>query len=166
MVKDLTNRKLGKPLNTPLRTLEGITYWVIEDAEPIRDFILTNVRREWEEDVKHMADDPAHGPWLSRLDEREWKLEIVRTDQLKLDERAMRYVDRQSGYNFAESLANRRRRLRTSIEKYGGVIWPIIVRKEDMQILDGYCRYTTLKEMGIQRLYAYFETLESRKVNG
>jgi hypothetical protein len=45
------------------------------------------------------------------------------------------------------------------MEDYGTVIWPVIIGKEDAQILDGYCRYTTLREMRVSRIYAYVEHL-------
>jgi hypothetical protein len=67
----------------------------------------------------------------------------------------MNYVDKETGYNFAKHIAKRGRQLRHVIEAYGNVIWPIIIRKEDMQVLDGYCRYTTLREMGVSRIYSY-----------
>jgi hypothetical protein len=142
-------------LNTPIRRLDGIAYWVIEDTDAIHDFINTQIRREWEEDIIHMPVDPARGAWLSTLNQREWKLEIVRIEELITDPAAMNFIDPETGYNFAEHLAQRRKGLREGIEKYGVVIWPIILRKEDMQVLDGYCRYTALKEIGVSRLYAY-----------
>ncbi|MCJ7455748.1 hypothetical protein MUP07_03265 [Candidatus Bathyarchaeota archaeon] len=37
---------------TPIRRLEGVTYWVIEDPEGIHDYINTEIRKEWEEDVR------------------------------------------------------------------------------------------------------------------
>ena len=45
--------------------------------------------------------------------------------------------------------------LHKAIEEYGSVIWPVTVRGEDLQLVDGFCRFTTLKEMGITKLYAY-----------
>jgi len=142
-------------LKTPVRRLDGITYWVIEEPEAITEFINIQVRREWEEDVKDIPNDPARDPWLSTLSQREWKLEIVRIDEPKIDPEVMNFIDPKTGYNFPERLKQRRKEMRKSIEKYGIVIWPIILRKEDMQVLDGYCRYTALKELGVSRLYAY-----------
>jgi hypothetical protein len=146
-------------VTTPLRRLEGITYWVIDNPEEIRDFINTEVRREWEQDIKEMARDPASGIWLETLPSRKWRLSIVRTADVKLNEFALNYVDAKSGYNFAERLAERGKELRKGIELWGRVIWPIIVRGEDMEVLDGYCRYTTLRELGVSRLYAYVGSL-------
>jgi len=142
-------------MNTPLRRLDGISYWVIDSPEGIADFVETEVRKEWENDIKTMPEDPASGLWLATLVNRQWRLEILRSNGVRLDESAMTYVDLKTGYNFAERLAKRREELRTGLERWGRVIWPIIIRGEDMQVLDGYCRYTTLLEMGIQRIYAY-----------
>jgi len=142
-------------MTTPLRRLEGITYWVIDDPEAICDFINTEVRKEWEQDVKTMSGDPAGGVWLETLRSRKWRLRIVQIGDVKLDEFALNYVDAKSGYNFAERLAQRRKELRKAIELFGLVIWPIVIREEGMEVLDGYCRYTTLKEMGVTRVYAY-----------
>jgi hypothetical protein len=146
-------------LDTPVRSLNGIAYWVIEDPEAIREFITTQVRREWEQDIRDMPDDPAREPWLSTLHQRKWKLEIVRIDEPKTDPTMMNFVNPKTGYNFPERLKQRRMEMRKSIEKYGIVIWPIILRKEDMQVLDGYCRFTTLKEIGVTELYAYVGSL-------
>lgn len=146
-------------MNTPLRRFVGISYWVIEDPDGIRDFINTEVRKEWDLDVRSMPGDPAAGDWLPSLPQRKWRLDVVQTDVVKLDEHAMNFVDAKTGYNFAEHLAKRRQQLRHAIENYGTVIWPIIIREEGMELLDGYCRYTTLKEMNIPRTYAYMGCL-------
>jgi len=146
-------------MTTPLRRLEGITYWVIDDPEAIRDFINTEVRKEWEQDINTMAGDPASGVWLETLRSRKWRVRIVQTGDIKLDEFALNYVDAKTGYNFAERLTQRRNELRKAIELFGRVIWPIIIREEDMEVLDGYCRYTTLKELGVTGVYAYLGRL-------
>jgi hypothetical protein len=102
-----------------------------------------------------MAADPASGAWLETLRNRKWQLRQIKIADAKLDELALRHVDAKSGYNFADRLAQRRKELRTAVELFGQVIWPIVIREEDMEVLDGYCRYTTLKEMGVTRAYAY-----------
>ena len=139
--------------------MEGISYWVIEDPEAIRDYINTEIRKEWKYDTKCTPNDPAGGAWLATLSKRHWRLEIVRISDLLLDEDMMTFVDSKTGYDFAERLSQRRQELRRGLQLWGRVIWPIIVRKEDMQVLDGYCRFTALKEMGVQRIFAYLGTL-------
>jgi hypothetical protein len=140
---------------TPLRRLEGISYWVIEDPDAIYNFINTNIRKEWEADVRSVGEDPLNDPWLRTLSERKWRLDIIGVNRVELSANVMSYVDVERGYVFAESLRRRRDELRKSIETYDAVIWPIIVREEDLGLVDGYCRYTALREMSVSRIYAY-----------
>lgn len=39
-------------MDTPVRRLNGISYWIIGDAEAIYDFVNTDIRKEWENDVE------------------------------------------------------------------------------------------------------------------
>lgn len=146
-------------VNTPIRRLEGITYWVIEDPEGIKDLITTEIRREWEEDAKNEHRDPKKDPWLRTLSKRRWSLRIAEINTIRLNPEIMNYVDSERDYVFRERLTQRRRELQTVIENFGVVIWPLIVREEDMQLVDGYCRYATLKAMNISRTYVYAGTL-------
>ena len=138
-----------------IRRLEGITYWVIEDSNEIYDFINTEVRKEWEEDVKFEGRELNRDPWLKTLSKRKWQLEIMEIDRVKLNPSIMNLVDNRRGYVFLDELAKRSDELRTAIEKYRIVIWPIIIRKEDSMLMDGYCRYTSLKNMDVKRIYVY-----------
>ena len=142
-------------LPTPLRRLQGITYWVIENPGAIGEFINTNIRREWEADVKSVGRNPRDDPWLQRLSARVWRLEIVDTSSVKLDLGIMNYASADTGYSFTESLARRTRELRKAIEAYGSVIWPVIITGENSRLVDGYCRLTTLREKGVTQTYAY-----------
>jgi len=137
---------------TPIRTLDGITYWVIESPEDIHDFINTQIRKEWTADARDEGRNPKEDPWLESLSSRKWRLEVLRVAEIKPD--PYEFIPR-IGYNFEERLAKRSAQLRKAVETYGSVIWPVIVRGEDMQLVDGYCRYTTLQAMGIPRIYAY-----------
>lgn len=67
----------------------------------------------------------------------------------------MEFVDERREYDFADSLAKRSDSLRREIETYSTVIWPLVVRAEDMQLMDGYCRYSTLKRMEVPQTYTY-----------
>jgi hypothetical protein len=144
---------------TPIRRLEGITYWVIDDPEAIFDFINTEVRKEWEVDAKSEHRDPKHDPWLDALSKRRWCLEIMGMSQIKLNPEIMNYVDPDRNYVFSQSLNKRCSELRRSIRLGGLALPPLVVRKEDSQLVDGYCRYDTLKSMNVTRTYAYVGTL-------
>lgn len=142
-----------------LRRLQGITYWVIEKPDEISDFINTNIRKEWEADLRGEGRDLGEDPWLQTLSIRRWKLKAVDADRIVLNPTIMNFVDPQKSYSFQASLARRRKELRTVIETYGAVIWPVIVREEDMLLTDGYCRLSTLQEMSISQVYAYLGAL-------
>jgi hypothetical protein len=57
-------------LKTPIRRLDGVTYWVIEDPDGIRDFVNNELRREWEEDARSEDRDPRKDAWLKTLSKR------------------------------------------------------------------------------------------------
>jgi len=146
-------------MKTPIRRLDGISYWVIEDPEAIYDFVNTELRREWEEDARSEGRDPKHDSWLKALPKRRWTLERVGIDRINLDPRIMNYTDVDQGYIFRESLKKRSQELKETIEKFASVIWPVVVKKEDFMLVDGYCRYTTLKDLHVSGTYAYVGSL-------
>jgi hypothetical protein len=139
-------------LTTPIRRLDGVTYWVIDDDNDIYDFINTQLRQEWVADAKDEGRQPEEDAWLQQLSDRKWHLEVLELYTIKPN--PYEFIPR-TGYNFEERLAQRSKELRKAIEKYGSIIWPISVRGEDMQLVDGYCRFTTLKAMNVARTYAY-----------
>ena len=150
---------MKQSLVTPVRRLDGITYWVIEDPEAIRDFIGNEIRREWEADARFEGREASEDLWLETLSKRRWSLGIMEIDQIKLNPNIMNYVDDVRGYNFSQELSKRSDELLGAIKEYCTVIWPVIVREEDFMLVDGYCRYTALRTMNIQRVYAYIGTL-------
>jgi hypothetical protein len=143
-------------LNTPIRRLEGITYWVIQDPEAIHDFINTEIRKEWETDAVSEHQDPKDDQWLRTLSKRRWSLRIIESARINLNPDIMNYVDPERGYVFSKSLARRSQELRASIKRgYCLIIWPLVVRGEDMQLADGHCRYAALRAINVPRVYAY-----------
>jgi hypothetical protein len=145
-------------LRTPIRRLGGITYWVVEDPEAIGDFINAEIRKEWETDALSEHRDPETDMWLKNLSKRKWRLEIVEIARIRLNPEIMNYSDPENGYVFSESLVRRSQELQESIKMGGVVISPLVVR-EDMQLVDGYCRYASLKAMNVSRIYAYMGIL-------
>ncbi len=75
------------------------------------------------------------------------------------DQPQRRDSGRVRGYNFPERLSARAAELRRGMELFGAVIWPVIVRAEDSQLMDGNCRYRTLADMGISRSYVYLGSI-------
>ena len=103
--------------------------------------------------------DPKDDQWLKNLPKRKWSLGIAQIEQIKLNPEIVNYVDRRRGYNFLESLVKRRQELQEVIQNFSVIIWPLVVREENMQLVDGYCRYATLKAMHIPRIYVYVGAL-------
>lgn len=132
---------------------------MIEDADGIYDYINTEVRKEWEEDAKSEHRDPNEDALLKSLARRSWMLEVVEIARIKLNPDTMNYVDPQRGYDFSKSLAARSKELRESMKLGASVIRPVIVAKEDMMLVDGYCLYATLKAMNVSETLAYIGTL-------
>lgn len=151
--------EMTHPFVTPVRRLEGVAYWVIEDAEAIHDFINTEIREEWQADTRFEGREPREDLWLKTLSKRRWRLEIVEIRQIALNPRTMGFVDEGRGYDFAKELAKRSAELQTAIREFSTVVWPVIVREEDFQLVDGYCRYDALRGMNIKRIYAYIGEL-------
>ena len=141
-----------------LRELEGITYWVLPQRE-IGELVNSYIRREWETDKMNQNEDPKKSRWLGSLPLREWKLVKIGLTSIKLNDRIMSYSDAESGYNFKRRLEERKPAIREDIEKYGGIIRPLVLRAEDLQLMDGYCRYHVLLDKGIKNAYAYLGSL-------
>lgn len=146
-------------LNTPLRRLGGISYWVIEDPEAIHDYVNTEIRKEWETDARSEHRNPKDDPWLQTLPKRKWSLRVTETARIKLNPYFMNYVDPQTGYDFRKRIAERGQELQQCIKLGAQVIWPLVVRKEDLQLMDGYCRFTALTAMNVSRTYVYIGVL-------
>ncbi len=146
-------------METPIRRLDGITYWVIENPEGIYDFINTEIRKEWTEDARSEHRNPDDDEWLRTLSPRRWSLEIIETDRIGLNPDIINYVDASSGYVFLKNLDRRRRELEREIRDFGVVIWPLVVKKEDLELVDGYCRHAVLKAMSVKTMYVYAGSL-------
>jgi hypothetical protein len=140
---------------TVLRRLHDVSYWVIDDPEELFDLVNVNIRREWESDAISEGKNPEESEWLRSLSARRWQLEIVDIDKIIPNQELMSYSDAKTGYNFAKRLQERSEGLRHEIEASGRIIPPVILRSEDNQLMDGYCRYSTLKNMGVKGIYAY-----------
>jgi len=132
-----------------LKRVEGITYWVIDDPKQIRKFINTNLRQEWKKDAETDGVDPGRDPWLRDLSKLEWSLQTIAVAKVRPSLSMMRRQE------FIARLKERSKQLRRAIELYDQVIWPVIIQGNHSMLKDGYCRYTTLKTMGVKRTLAY-----------
>jgi len=139
-----------------IRRLLGVTYWVINDREEIRRFINTNVKGEWEQDNLTDGVDSRTDEWLLSLPKRQWCLRILETSEVRTNSQMM------ADETFTAELTRRSREMRRGISEYHAVIWPLVIRAEDNELQDGYCRYTTLRSMGIDKAMAYVGSIHDR----
>lgn len=142
-----------------LRRLQGVPYWVIDDPSSIYEFINTNIRLEWENDVRKEGGIIEKDPWLQALSQRRWTLEVLRLREVRLNPAVMDYRDEVKGYDFQLSLAKRREILEKELRS-GAVISPFIV-DETLLLRDGYCRYSTLASLGISDAYCYVGAVQN-----
>lgn len=132
---------------------------MIADSAAIHDLVNSEVRREWEEGARSEHKDPENDEWLKTLFKRKWSSRVVEIERIKLNPDIMNYVDKERGYVFRNSLTKRRRELQKTIQSFSVVIWPLIIREEDMQLVDGYCRYATLEAMDVSHVCVYVGAL-------
>jgi hypothetical protein len=131
---------------------------MFEDSDDIHDFINMEVRRELEADQESMGRDPRDDALLNSLPKRKWRLEVVSVADVRLNPLIMNSSDAKTGQKFTERLMERRLELRKALERSGTVISPIVLLREENLLVDGYCRHSTLQEMGIPEIYAYVGT--------
>jgi hypothetical protein len=131
---------------------------VFEDLDDIHDFINMEIRRELEVDLQSVGLDPRDDVLLNSLPKRKWKLEIVNIADVRLNPLILNSFDVKTGRKFTERLVERRLELRKALESGGTVIWPIVLLREESLLVDGYCRHSTMQEMGILETYAYVGT--------
>ncbi len=143
---------------TTVRRLRSIEYRVFEDSDDIHDLINMEVRRELEEDLESMGRDPRDDALFNSLPRRKWRLEVASIGDVRLNPLIMNSSDVKTGRKFAERLKERRLELRIALEARGAVIWPIVLSREENLLVDGYCRHSTLQEMGVPETYAYVGT--------
>jgi len=143
---------------TTVRRLGSIEYRVFEDSDDIHDLINTEVRRELEADLESMGWDLRDDALLNSLPKRKWRLEVVNINDVRLNPLILNSSDVKTGRKFAERLEERRSELRRALEARRAVIWPIVLLREENLLVDGYCRHSTLQEMGLPETYAYIGT--------
>jgi len=137
------------------RELDGISYKVFEDPVEIKEFVDDKVRKEWEKDIKKAGRDPKKSRWLGNLSIRRWRLATLYSTQIKLNPEIMSIKNEKTGFNLYECLLKRKADLKLKMKRYTTPFPPVIVRGEDMNLMDGYCRFTTLNDLSVPRVYAY-----------
>ena len=146
---DLNVRTTMSRTPRTLKRVQGITYWVLNDPREIDRYINSNVRCEWVRDNLEDGVDSRKDEWLLSLSRRTWRLKILKMEKVRLDPSTM------NKEGFAARLNKRSDELVRCISRFHTVIWPVVVRGENLELRDGYCRFSALRKMKIGKLMTY-----------
>lgn len=135
--------------------LHGIEYRVLEDPDDIYDYVNVVIRKELETDLTRMGPGESSTEIIDSLTTRKWKLEIVNVCDIRLNPVITESYDIKTGQRFRDRLKERSSELRRVLDQDRAIIWPLILIDNQRLLIDGYCRHSTLTEMGIPKAYAY-----------
>lgn len=148
------------------REMMGVSYWVVEDPSEISTLINTESRKEWETKIAKSGNPRSLRAWMRGLQTREWGLKTLGLQEIKISELVMNSVNAKTGYSFKEALEERKRSFESDLRRSGMAISPLIVRAEDRQLMDGYCRYHVLQDRGVTMTFAYVGTRPTGRRRG
>ena len=86
-----------------------------------------------------------------------FKLLVVDLDEINLRQDLMNYTS--NSYNFLGKLNLRVEEIEESILQ-GSSIGPLVINKENVELMDGYTRYMILKKHEQQKTFAYLGLIE------
>jgi hypothetical protein len=131
--------------------LGDFTFNVLPSLQ-IKPFLLEYLKKEWEIDHSEFPDQDWTIEWLDLLSKMEFTLEIVRLEEIRLRQELMSY--RSDTYDFMVSLRGRADERKGSFLR-GVSLEPLVVKGDNMELMDGYTRYIVLKEYQQENVYAY-----------
>ncbi len=139
------------------KKLGKFTYHVITDKSKLKQFLLKWIGGEWEIDHKEFPDQQWTIEWLNLLPQYNFKLKKVDLETIQPRQDLMNY--KTDSYNFKEELKVRAYEMEESILQ-GSSLGPLLVKKENMELMDGYTRYTILKKYQQKTTYVYLGLIE------
>ncbi|MFW9866148.1 MAG: hypothetical protein ACFFEN_08635 [Candidatus Thorarchaeota archaeon] len=139
------------------RRLGKFTFHVITNKSKIKPFLVKWLDKEWQQDHKEYPDQIWIVDWLNLLASMKFHLEVIELGSIKLREDLMNYKN--ESYSFLGELKSRVDEMEEAILQ-GSSIGPLIVNKENMELMDGYTRYMILKKNGAKEVYVYIGSVE------
>jgi hypothetical protein len=128
--------------------LGDYTYHVLRDPNVIKAFLMEWVMREWENDHNLDPDEHWTVQWMNTLPKMTFTLEIIKLDDVHPN------PDLMSREEFLSELKERADDREESVSR-GISIEPLLVNRNGMELMDGYTRYTVLKQHGQKEVYVY-----------
>lgn len=129
------------------------TYHVLTNPLIIKTHLMKWIMREWESDHNEAPEETWTVEWMSSLPKMGFALEIIELDVIHPRADLMRVED------FQISLKARADEREEAILR-GVSIEPLLVNRNDFELMDGYTRYTVLKRHQQKEVYAYIGTVD------
>ena len=130
------------------RKLGDFTYHVITNSNDIKAYLMKWIMHEWESDHAQAPDEHWTVEWMDVLPSMEFVLEIVELDTIHPR------ADLMSVEEFQIGLKERADEREEAILR-GVSIEPLLINRNDFELMDGYTRYTVLKRYQQKVVYAY-----------
>ena len=130
------------------RQLGDFTYHFISDPSDIKTYLMKWIMREWEIDHNEAPGEHWTVKWMNTLPQMDFALEIINLNDICPN------PDLMSVEGFQTSLQERADEREWSILR-GVSIEPLLINRNDFELMDGYTRYTVLKRYKQKEVYAY-----------
>ena len=130
------------------RKLGDFTYHVLTDPADIKSHLMKWIMREWEMDHNETPEEHWTVAWMDVLPKMEFRLEIIELEDIHPN------ADLWSVDEFRSDLEERADDREESILR-GASIEPLLVNRNEFELMDGYTRYTVLKRYEQKVVYAY-----------
>jgi len=130
------------------RKLGDFTYNVLATPSEIKTYLLKWILREWELDHNEAPEEHWTIAWMEALPKMEFALEVIHLQDIHPN------ADLMSVAEFQVSLQERADERQEAMLR-GVSIEPLLVNRNNVELMDGYTRYTVLQRYGQENVYAY-----------
>ena len=133
------------------RKLGDFTYNVLSDSADIKAYLIKWIMREWENDHREAPDEHWTVGWMNILPKMVFSLEVIALQDIHPNPDLMSVED------FISDLEERANERKESMLR-GISIEPLLINRNGLELMDGYTRYTVLKQHYQKDVYAYLGT--------
>lgn len=130
------------------RQLGDFTYHVLTDPDHIKAYVMIWIMREWEHDYKEAPHEHWTAEWMDVLPKMRFSLEVIDPGEIHP------HPDLMSEEKFIAELQQRSDEREESMLR-GISVEPLLVRRDGLQLMDGYTRYAVLKKYNQSEVYVY-----------
>lgn len=133
------------------RRLGDFTYHILTEPQEIKSHLMKWILPEWEFDRHEAPNEHWTVEWLQVLPVMVFELAVVRLEDIHL------HPDLMSVPEFRVSLKERADEREEAVLR-GVSIEPLLVNKDNDQLMDGYTRYLLLERYQQKEVFAYLGT--------